>query len=193
VLKKLLLASALVLPVQAQAAEITWWSSSSKPNIYNMKLSGDIEVGEYNKFRRVVESMKLNQPRVITIQLESRGGIPDEAIAIGRMIREYDFATYVADNTLCASSCALIWVAGQRLWGWKAYIGFHGVYVEKTQQPSPAGNALVGAYLKELGFNDAAINYMTHALPQEPLERLTLAKARQHGITALMCVNGQCQ
>lgn len=191
--KRLLLASALVLPVQAQAADIRWWSSSSTPNKYDMEISGKIDAGDYGKFMRTLQSMKVNQSSVVTVHLNSPGGFFDDGLAIGKTVRDRGFETFVADNSVCASMCALIWIGGQRLRGLRAQIGFHCVYFSDNLQCSPSGNAMAGAYLGGLGFNDDAITFMTHALPKEKLEYLTLAKAKQYGISMLTCVNGRCR
>ncbi len=51
----------------------------------------------------------------------------------------------VAVATLCTSSCVIAWVGGS-----KCFI-------------SSVGNALVGAYLNQLGMSESAITYITPA------------------------------
>jgi hypothetical protein len=65
----------------------------------------------------------------------------------------------------------MVWVSGsQRYLAPSSLIGFHGAYTVDgagRANVSGWGNALVGAYLSELGFNEAAIIYMTAAGPSD--------------------------
>jgi len=65
----------------------------------------------------------------------------------------------------------MIWVSGSnRYLAPTSWVGFHGAYtVDCAGRASVSGwgNALVGAYLSELGFNEAAIIYMTAAGPSD--------------------------
>jgi hypothetical protein len=87
-------------------------------------------------------------------------------------------------NTLCASACALMWLAGNpRYIGKGAHIGFHAVYIERGGKlmESGMGNALVGAYLNQLGLSHRAIAFVTSA-PPEGVEWLDASKARSVGV-----------
>jgi hypothetical protein len=76
-----------------------------------------------------------------------------EALNIGSAIRRMGFDTLVLSNKTCASACALIWLAGHYRWaGPKAAIGFHAIYYGDGNISS-GGNALVGAYLRDLGLS----------------------------------------
>jgi hypothetical protein len=53
--------------------------------------------------------------------------------------------------------CALIWLAGSpAVGGPQSHIGFHAASVGKTI--SSKGNAVIGAYLRDLGLNYNAIS-----------------------------------
>ena len=85
------------------------------------------------------------------------------------------FATAVAPGTLCASACALTWLAGSpRYFDITSKLGFHAAYqvVDGKATESGVGNALVGAYLNQIGLPDNAIVYVTSA-PPEGIEWLT--------------------
>ena len=95
------------------------------------------------------------------------------------------FATATPPGTLCASACALTWLAGsQRFLHPKSNIGFHAAYrvVDGKASESGVANALVGAYLNQLGLSETAIAYVTSA-PPEGIAWLTAAKAQMVGIT----------
>lgn len=65
---------------------------------------------------------------VKTVVLHSPGGSVQDALKIGRLIRERNYNTEVADGRYCASSCPLIFAGGvERTAGPKAAIGVHQV------------------------------------------------------------------
>jgi hypothetical protein len=81
------------------------------------------------------------------------GGLIGPAMQIGELIRQRGMATFVPGERTCASACALIWVAGfPRFVGDTPQIGFHAAYDQDTGQAAGAGNAILGAYLRGLGF-----------------------------------------
>lgn len=69
------------------------------------------------------------------ILISSPGGLVDQALAMGRMIREHELPTHIDDHTLCASSCPLVLAGGaDRTAGPAAAIGVHQVYVPLNTQ-----------------------------------------------------------
>jgi uncharacterized protein YraI len=77
-------------------------------------------------------------------------------------VRKHAMTTFVPAERVCASACALIWLAGKpRTAEGKAAVGFHAAYNRNTGQDSGVGNALIGAYLNELGLTAKAIVGMT--------------------------------
>lgn len=103
------------------------------------------------------------------VLLNSEGGVVVDALAIGREIRRRNFATSVAPKNLCASACALIWLAGARRYVEDgSAIGFHASYIEKdgVMLESGVANALVGAYVSRLGLSDRVVAYVTTAPPK---------------------------
>lgn len=105
------------------------------------------------------------------VVLNSGGGSLTPALNIGRFIRENRLQTYVPDGAGCFSACSLIWLAGtERHIGLGARIGFHAAYVAQQGGPgqvSSSGNAVIGAYLSRLGYNDGAIRLFTAAPPNQ--------------------------
>jgi hypothetical protein len=88
------------------------------------------------------------------------------------------------DNMYCAYACALAWLAGRvRLMSATARVGFHAVYTSEDGETrvSSAGNAIVGAYLNQLGLPMPAIIYITGA-PPDGMQWLSFADAQQVGI-----------
>ena len=164
------------LPVQAASIYVT---NSSSDAIKTVVISGEITTGDAEKFLDITESIE-----TALVILSSPGGNVMESLLIGRFIRFSGFVTAVPNDTLCVSACALIWLAGNPRFGEdRATIGFHAAYVYRNgqQQEIGVGNALIGAYMNELGFSDNAVAFVTSAPPQG-IELLTPAKGKAIGI-----------
>ena len=119
-----------------------------------------------------------------TIVLNSPGGSLVAGMRLGQIVRDRGFTTLVLNDAMCASSCALAWIASQRRsMNPKARIGFHAAYVIRRGKPqeSGAGNALVGAYLSRLGLSDDAIYLLARHGPRS-LGMLTPRAAAKLGI-----------
>jgi hypothetical protein len=143
-------------------------------------ISGSIQSSDAESFTNRISGIK----NAVVI-LDSAGGDIPASLAIGRSIRGRGFSTGVPDNTLCTSSCALIWLAGvNRFAEESSFLGFHAAYIYKDGRASEEGvaNALVGAYLNELGLSESAIIFATSA-PPEGVERLDKNKAELVGIS----------
>jgi hypothetical protein len=128
-----------------------------------ISVSGELLPGDDDKFSQLA-----NATAQATVLLDGPGGLSDVGISIGRTIRQRGYSTAVGTDSVCASACGLIWLAGsERFMRPTSLIGFHAIYraPDGTPQVSSDGNALVGAYLRELGFDDALIVYATQAPP----------------------------
>lgn len=92
---------------------------------------GDIDAGAALRLRAALDA---HGTRLRRVSLDSRGGALDEAIAMGRLLRERRLDAVVEDGALCASSCPLVLAGGvTRRVGPGAVIGLH--------QFSPAGKS----------------------------------------------------
>ena len=127
-----------------------------------LQISGRIEPGDIEKF------MELAAPLETTTVLltNSPGGRSEVGFALGRIIRARKYATAVEGE--CFSACADIWLAGTpRMRGVNAKIGLHSAAARNPEnnerKPSAGGNAITGAYLRELGLSDAFIAYAVSA------------------------------
>ena len=97
---------------------------------------------------------------VKTVVLQSPGGSVQDALAMGRLIREKKFATEVEGGRYCASSCPLVFAGGtERRAGAKAAIGVHQVFaVGQTELSQADGmdsaqriSATAQKYLRDMG------------------------------------------
>jgi hypothetical protein len=116
--------------------------------------------------------------------LDGPGGAAWTGLQIGRLIRQYGYSTAVADNTQCTSACALAWLGGkERYMGTNARIGFHAASVTDNSDASASANAVIGAYLHEIGITDFnAIIHLTKASPQS-ITWLNLSDAIRYRIS----------
>lgn len=80
----LLFTAIVVLPNAARPAEITYRCYTDRCGI---QLKGDIEEGDFEKFRNVVEEINSTGRPASVIILLSRGGNVSEAMRIGRLVR----------------------------------------------------------------------------------------------------------
>ena len=144
-------------------AEITK-TKGIRTSLATISIKGDIVYGDELKFRNIALTTDFAQ-----VVLNSPGGKLKPGLDIGRIIRIRGYST-VVQNSQCTSSCAMLWIAGSTrsiLDGGR--VGLHGAYVvEADGKPLPdnVGNAWVGAYLNELGFNNDVIQYATVSNPE---------------------------
>ena len=107
------------------------------------------------------------------------------ALAIARFIRVRGYTTFVANNQECTSACGFIWLGGvRRVMEPDVRIGFHAAWVRSETggaDVSSVANALVGAYMQEIGLSDVAIAYLTSAAPTQ-FNWLNRRNARALGI-----------
>jgi hypothetical protein len=142
-------------------------------------IAGDLELGDIEQFHNKVANISK-----ATVAFQSDGGSLLAGIRIGTLIRSKNYVTIVPDRAQCASACAVAWLGGvQRFMGTGARVGFHAAYVIKAGNTSESGpgNAVLGAYLNQLGLREEAIIYITQAAPNS-MRWLSMEEAGQHGI-----------
>jgi uncharacterized protein YraI len=144
------------------AATITVHEPDASGRVF-VDVVGELTIGDEKTFEK-----KTANRRNVIVTLISPGGNPLPAIEMGKLIRKQAMTTFVPGNRVCASACALIWLAGKpRTLESNAGVGFHAAYNRNTGQESGAGNALVGAYLNEIGLSSKAILGMTSRGPAD--------------------------
>ena len=135
--------------------------------LHLVRITGEFEKSDYPKFMRAVAKLPL---LFVVVLFNSPGGDLDSALSIGEEIKHRGFSTAVEAGAICASACALAWLAGDtRYMEPSSKIGFHAAYVREGQKAveKGEGNALVGAYLERLGLSSDAIRYITRASPSD--------------------------
>ncbi len=150
-------------------------------------VDGPIEKGDSDKLEALVSKQKVRR-----LLLRSPGGLVIEALQIARTVRKLKITTVVDFNNDCASACALIWLAGSRLeLSELARVGMHASYEVHGQQKIESGwsNAIIGGYLRDLGYSDAAIILFT-STPPESIHWLTYADAKELGMHIRLIFSG---
>jgi hypothetical protein len=177
ILRASIFGAALIATIGAAKAATISVLPFGSTGITMIMIDGELLLNDYEKFRQ--KASTISKALVV---FQSDGGNAIAGIEIGKLIRLRNFSTLVSDNMRCASACALAWLGGtHRFMGATARIGFHAVYMRDTGQEAGAGNALVGAYLSQIGLRDIAVYYITQAAPTS-MTWLSFADAQKVGI-----------
>lgn len=153
-----------------------------------LMLSGTIVPGAATRFAAEIAA---RGDYVETVALNSPGGSVDDALLIGRMIRENGFATAVGDGALCGSSCPLVLAGGiERLVSDSAAVGVHQIYAgaggteigsAQAMSDAQAVTARITRYLDEMGIDPLLwVNAM-----ETPPDRLYFLTTEEMEETAL--------
>lgn len=161
--------------IAARSAELTNFNVG---NTSVLKIQGEIKVGDADKTKQ-----QINDRLIGRIELNSPGGAFKEALEIGQLLGSRDIETYVGPNEVCASSCAYIWLSSKRrILTATSKLGFHAIYLnDPSKTVSSDGNAMAGAYLARLGFNDFLVTYAT-GTPPESIRWLNSTDAKFLGL-----------
>ncbi|PZO75578.1 MAG: hypothetical protein DI629_17105 [Mesorhizobium amorphae] len=129
---------------------------------------------------------------VKTVLLDSPGGSLEDALRMGRAIRERELRTSVPKGAQCASSCPLVLAGGvERAVAEGASVGVHQIYAAEDQAKARAAQAMsdaqsttarISRYLSEMGVDPAV---WLHALdtPPRALYRLSAAELAQYRLS----------
>lgn len=169
-MKHVICPAVLMASSLAPTASITHAASVQAQSLDELELisvTGDIAAGDEEKFRE----LSLKFPKAV-VTFNSPGGALAPALEIGRMIRLRNYPTVVLDKNVCASACALMWLAGTpRFLDPTAKLGFHASYrkVNGRLIESGVSNALVGHYLSQLSLPPQTVVFASSASPKEIL------------------------
>jgi len=142
-------------------------------------IEGELVLNDVDVFRDRIAAV-----RKAVVAFDSNGGSLIAGIEIGKMIRLKNFATLVTQGARCASACSIAWLGGtQRLMAPQAQIGFHAAYKVQlgAATETGVGNAVLGAYLNEIGMPLRAVVYVTET-PPDSMTWLTVKEAERQGI-----------
>ena len=180
-----LVAATIIVPTEALSATITVHEPDGEGRVF-VDVVGTINDEDFKTFKEKTDQIYpigAGYPKKqVIVTLVSYGGSINPALQIGDLIRKRGLSTFVPGDRTCTSACALIWLAGvPRTVGDTPQIGFHAIYDPTTRQPTGAGNAVAGAYLRDLGVGYKAIAFMTRKGPTS-VEWLTPDLTKELGV-----------
>jgi len=166
-----------------QAAQIDIYSME---DVVTIRLVGEIENGDAEKFKKIVDDLRQKNIAVNMLTLASSGGDANEAMRIGKIVRKSFIPTHApfaldhgwtcngyppgleSDECDCASACFLIWVAGVYRMG--NVVGIHrpyfleeyleGLSASEAQKELALMYEKVKSYLKDMDVPEHVINKM---------------------------------
>lgn len=98
---------------EATSANVSYQTGNTQASL---TISGPIAVGDLVKVREAVADLNKRDLVVFRVFLDSPGGNVEEAIRIGRYLRDIRVATVAPEKTddqhFCASACSLVWFGG---------------------------------------------------------------------------------
>lgn len=179
----LLILALMLFVTQSHAAKI---NANGEGDVPFIAIDGEIELGDDHLFEMALNRLRhVQKPPVIA--LSSPGGNLHAAVRIGLMLREAGAYTLVYKGNLCASACALIWLAGTSVSAYdESEIGLHQAWFERDgrAEVSGQGNAMIGYYIARLGGSERLVRYATEAGPSD-MKFLTFEDAARLGIDVI--------
>jgi hypothetical protein len=161
-----------LLSTSAHAATINQWVNPNGKDI-DIVIKGTIELEDSKKFQDQIYDLSQRgetKRKRIVVDLQSDGGSLVGGLEIAQQVRDGGFVTWVGKSKLCASVCAIIWLAGKdRYTTDTSLIGFHAAYDVDTNQESGRANAILGSKLSQWGYNTDFIAYVATAGPHNIL------------------------
>jgi hypothetical protein len=147
-----------------------------------IKIDGELKDNDGDKFVEFIVKNKISQG---VVYLNSPGGEETAGLVIGYTIKKVGLATYVSGDSMCASMCGAMWLAGSaRFVQPGARIGFHTTYMTDKRgrdHRSADGNRYLSQYYRNIGLNPKAIKYLEQAGPDD-MSWLQPDKAQELGI-----------
>ncbi|WP_127073010.1 hypothetical protein [Pelagibacterium lentulum] len=154
-------------------------------------LTGMIVPGSAEK---LATELEMRGDYIETIALNSPGGSVEDALSMGRMIRQAGFATKVETGSLCASSCPLLLASGTiRTTDPGASVGVHQIYAAPADTASLApaqamsdAQSTTARIVRHLTDMDIDTRLWVHALETPPnrLYYLTTEEMADYRLTS---------
>jgi ATP-dependent protease ClpP protease subunit len=180
----------------AAALEYYAHPSGECPAIH-LELKGPIEKNDSTAFLKVLNDVNLKNKnrscKLFEIRLSSPGGDVNEAMKIGRMIRERELLVKVDKGNQCLSSCVLILGAGVVRTVFEARVGIHrpyfvtldkGLSTTEIQSLRKQMISRMKAYADEMDLSDRLIDDMM-STPPERIKILSLTELDQYRLSGV--------
>jgi hypothetical protein len=161
---------ALLLATVCAASSAEFSAVNSKDAKTRIDLSGQIEIGDSDKLRTIIQTANDAGRVVVTIRLNSIGGNLSEGVALAEIVRKGRIQTPVLNGSQCASACFIIFAAGsERFANYTALVGVHGASDENGRETVQSGAATVSMarIVKDLGVPSSVIGKMVVTPPDK--------------------------
>lgn len=174
----------------ANSAEI---SSAMAGNPNFIKFSGPIEEGDLDRLKKVHSETAHPPPpeapwsRMSILILDSRGGNVNEAMQVGRWMRQKNFGVVLPENSECFSSCVYLLAAGLTRDTILGKVGIHRPY-HSSSSGADVGSQISSvlkksrSYFEEMNIPGNFADAMFSVLP-ENLEILTEGELRNYRLS----------
>ena len=136
-----------------------------------MLLSGFISIGSSDRFEAALDGQQID-----TIALHSPGGVVQEALRMGQLVRDAEYNTLLTPDAACASACPLILFGGiERTVSRSSWVGMHqAAFLENSFLSSAEAarqvQAIQGDVLEHTAKMGVDPRVQTHALRTPPEE-----------------------
>ncbi|WP_185803562.1 hypothetical protein [Pontivivens nitratireducens] len=136
-----------------------------------MLLSGFISAGTSDRFEAALDGQRID-----TIALHSPGGVVQEALRMGQLVRAAEYDTLLTPDAACASACPLILFSGiERTVSRRSWVGMHqAAFLEGSflsgAQAARQVQAIQGEVLEHTATMGVDPRVQTHALQTPPEE-----------------------
>lgn len=162
--------AALLCAVSPQAlakVEVEAGQSKSLGSVLIAKISEDIAPGDYEALLKGLRANPGKYNRKI-VMLDSIGGSVNEAIRMGRLLRETGFHALVATDDVCQGSCVYLLAAGHSKTV-RGAVGLHRPYFPQGDSVHSAHSAASrispAMYLRDMGVSPLLLADMQSIAP----------------------------
>ena len=114
----------------------------------HINIAGIFEKGDADQFERLLKLIKQRRQTIEFANLNSDGGDVNEAMRIGRMIRQNVIRTQVFSSDFCGSACFFVWASGAERLTSSASIGVHRPRFKKEYFRGLSANEAERKYLE---------------------------------------------
>ena len=176
----LLLALALLLAPAARAAN---FDVHEGDDLNIVVVTDEIMPGDDEAFLRAVDRATRDGAPAMVV-FASPGGALGAGMHMGLIVAESGLPTFVPEGEVCASACALAWMAGApRMMTTTSEIGFHQPYDDRDGEmvPSIEANAVVGHYIATIGIGPRVVSFAVSS-PPDRMSWLDFDVAREIGL-----------
>lgn len=188
-----ILIGVLSLAQPALAADLQLTDDSCTSSV---ELMGDLQPGDSVRFGQLITRIQSKRAKngaackLWTVFLDSKGGSTNEALLIGRRIRQLEAETFVRRGAVCASACAFVLAGGVER-GVEGRVGIHRPYFSSLSPALTSAEVRtirdrmtdsIRTYLADMDIAATLLDAML-AVPPEEMRWLSAAALSSYRLT----------